>query len=58
MTSETLPFDAAAFIENAAEFLIDAVESGDARVISAAIAALARAIGIGEAGWSVAPVAP
>jgi len=51
MALKTLPFDAAAFIdtpEDAAEFLADAFDSGDPRVINAAIGAVARARGMSE----------
>jgi probable addiction module antidote protein len=51
MTLETLPFDAAKYLATAqsqAELIADALESGDAAYIAAALGVIARARGMAE----------
>ena len=51
MTLETLPFDAAKYLattQSQAELIADALESGDAAYIAAALGVIARARGMAE----------
>ncbi|MFZ1964290.1 MAG: addiction module antidote protein [Roseiarcus sp.] len=51
MTLETLPFDAAKYLEtpqSQAELIADALESGEAAYIAAALGVVARARGMAE----------
>lgn len=51
MTLETLPFDAAKYLatpQSQAELIADALESGDAAYIAAALGVVARARGMAE----------
>jgi probable addiction module antidote protein len=51
MTLETLPFDAAKYLtspQSQAELIADALESGDAAAIAAALGVVARARGMAE----------
>jgi probable addiction module antidote protein len=51
MTLETLPFDAAKYLaspQSQAELIADALESGEAATIAAALGAVARARGMAE----------
>jgi probable addiction module antidote protein len=51
MTLETLPFDAAKYLaspQSQTELIADALESGDAAYVAAALGAVARARGMAE----------
>jgi probable addiction module antidote protein len=51
MTLETLPFDAAKYLatpQSQAELIADALESGDAAYVAAALGVVARARGMAE----------